>query len=150
MPYYCALKTIRMLLTLVKLGDLSGKGSHLGEIITLGPTLLLVLSSKNPLDFTLMFREYFAPEANLSTVHNQCAIFCSICCVSKKKRTNQSNRDSGAVTSEICQFGTLNVSLMGPLLAGELFSRMFTERAHFKVTGRNTCQVEAFLPISCD
>lgn len=70
MPYYCALKKIRMLLTLVKLGDLSGKGSHLGGLITLSSTLLLALSSKNPLDFTLMFREDFVAEANLAMIHS--------------------------------------------------------------------------------
>lgn len=104
MPYNCALKRIRMWLTLVKLGDLSGKGSNLVELITLGSTVSLVLSGKNPQDFTgyLMSREEFAAEAKLSVVHSQCAIFSSICCVSKKKRMNQSNRDSGAVTSEIC------------------------------------------------
>lgn len=140
-----------MFLTLMKLGDLSGKGSNLVGLITRGSTLL-VLSDKNSLDFTvsLMFRESFAAEAKLSIAHSQCAIFSSVCCISKKKKMNHSNRDSGAVTSEMCQFVTLNVGLIGPLLVGELFSGMFTERAHFKVTGKNTCQVEAFLPISCD
>lgn len=75
-----------MLLTLVKLGDLSGKGSDLLGLITLGSTLLLVLSGKNLLDFTvsLMFRENFVAEAKLSTAHNQCAIFSSVCCISSK------------------------------------------------------------------
>lgn len=69
-----------MWLTLVKLGDLLGKGSHVVGLVTLGSTLLLVLSGKKPLDFTvpLMFREDFAAEAKLSVIHSLCAIFFSI------------------------------------------------------------------------
>lgn len=85
-----------------ELGELSG--SHLVGLITMGSTLLLVLSGKNLLDFTvsLMFRGDFAAEAKLPMVHNQCAIFSSFCRVSKKRRMNYCNRDSGAVISEIC------------------------------------------------
>lgn len=69
-----------MWLTLVKLGDLLGKGSHVVGLVTLGSTLLLVLSGKKPLDFTvsLIFREDFGAEAKLSVVHSLSAIFFSI------------------------------------------------------------------------
>lgn len=39
--------------------------------------------------------------------------------------------DPGGVISEICLSVTLNVGFMWPLIVGELFSGMFTERAQF-------------------
>ena len=48
-PYCHAVRVrIRMWLALVKLGDLTGKGSHVVGLITLSSTLLLVLSGKKP------------------------------------------------------------------------------------------------------